>query len=774
MYVDWTMPSQKIITELSGRTSLKTSRKKQFTRKPLTLITGMSIVWASTALLAGTSVRAQVAATAPAAGTQSYRDTSLPLAVRVDSLIGQMTLEEKIGQLQNGAPSITRLGVPAYNYWSEGLHGIANEGIATVFPQAIANAATWDTPLLHEIGDVVATEARAKFNAKGTDGDHGWFNGLTIWSPNINIFRDPRWGRGQETYGEDPYLTSRMGVAFIQGMQGDDPRYLKAVACAKHFAVHSGPEPLRHRFDARPPERDLYETYLPQFEAAVREGHVGQVMSAYNAINGVPAPADKWLLTDLLRNQWGFDGYVVSDCDAVGDIVGGHHYAATREQAAAEAVKAGTDLNCGGTYSALVSAVHSGLISEDDINTALRRVLTQRFRLGLFDPSTYAYSRITIADNDTPEHSEMALRAARESMVLLKNTGVLPLDPTKLKRVAVIGANADDIRMLQGNYNGTPSHPVSILQGIKNALSPGVEVTYARGCPLAVNATDTLGPKSPDFQLALDAAKNADVVIYVGGISAQLEGEEMRVTMVGFSGGDRTRIELPQVQEDLLKALSVVGKPIVYVNCSGSAMAIPWETDHLAAILQAWYPGENGGTAVADVLLGRYNPAGRLPVTFYSSTADLPDFQNYSMAYRTYRYFPGQALFPFGYGLSYTKFSYGKPRYSARKLGPTGTLRITVPVRNTGARDGDEVVQVYVRHVKSAVPQPIHSLCAFQRISVPKGQTRTAILNVSPMQFRYWDVTKHSYDVEPGPYEIQIGSSSADIHARQVITVTAK
>ena len=758
-----------------------TSFKKVRLGKSLALAAGLSGVWAGAALLAGPMpVRAQDAAAAapaapaaPAPETQAYRDTSRPLAARVESLMGQMTLEEKTAQLQNGAPAIHRLGVPAYNYWSEGLHGIANEGIATVFPQAIGNAATWDPPLLHAIGDVVATEARAKYNAKGTEGDHGWFNGLTIWSPNINIFRDPRWGRGQETYGEDPFLTSRMGVAFIQGMQGDDPQHLKAVACAKHFAVHSGPEPLRHRFDVHPPERDLYETYLPQFEAAVREGHVGQVMSAYNAINGIPAPADKWLLTDLLRGQWGFDGYVVSDCDAVGDIVGGHHYADTREQAAADAVKAGTDLNCGGTYGALVSAVHGGQISEDEINTALRRVLTERFRLGLFDPPTYAYAKITAADNDTPQHGDLALRAARESMVLLKNDGLLPLDPAKLKHVAVIGANADDIRMLQGNYNGTPSHPISILQGLKDALGTGAEVTYVRGCPLAVNAADTSGPSSPEFQQAVEAAKSADVVIYVGGISARLEGEEMRVTMVGFTGGDRTRIELPQVQEDLLRAVAAVGKPVVYVNCSGSAMAIPWEADHMAAILQAWYPGQNGGTAVADVLLGRYNPGGRLPVTFYASTEALPDFQDYSMTNRTYRYYAGKALFPFGFGLSYTNFSYGKPRFSARRLGPAGTLQVTVPVRNTGARDGDEVVQVYVRHVKSAVPQPIHSLCAFQRVSVPKGQTRTATLTISPARFRYWDVTKKAYVVEPGPYEIQIGSSSADIRARQVITVTA-
>lgn len=579
-----------------------------------------------------------------------------------------------------------------------------------------------------------------------------------------------------------------MGVAFIQGMQGDDPQYLQAVACAKHFAVHSGPEPLRHKFDVHPPERDLYETYLPQFEAAVREGHVGQVMSAYNAINGVPAPADKWLLTDLLRGQWGFDGFVVSDCDAVGDIVTGHHYADTREQAAADAVNAGTDLNCGGTYSALVAAVRSGLISEDRVNTTLRRVLTARFKLGLFDPPAYAYAKITDADLDTPAHSDLALRAARESMVLLKNNGLLPLNPARLKRVAVIGANADDTNMLRGNYNGTPSHPVSILQGLKNGLGAGVEVTYARGCPLAVSAPgaparpgqnnaigspESTGPDSPDFRQALEAARNADVVIYVGGISARLEGEEMRVSAEGFTGGDRTRIELPQVQEDLLKALSAGRKPVVFVNCSGSAMAIPWETDHLAAILQAWYPGQNGGTAVADVLLGRYNPAGRLPVTFYRATSDLPDFQDYAMANRTYRYFAGKPLFPFGYGLSYTKFSYGRPQFSARRLRPTDTLQLTVPVRNSGGRDGDEVVQVYVRHVNSAVPQPLHSLCAFQRVAIPRGQTRMATLTLSPAQFRYWDVNKKTYVVEPGSYEIQIGSSAADIHSRQVVTVTA-
>ena len=506
----------------------------------------------------------------------------------------------------------------------------------------------------------------------------------------------------------------------------------------------------------------------------MREGHVGQVMSAYNAINGVPAPADKWLLTDLLRGQWGFDGYVVSDCDAVGDIVGGHHYAATREQAAADAVNAGTDLNCGGTYGALVAAVHSGLISEDEVNTALRRVLTARFRLGLFDPPNYAYAKITDADLDTPQHSDLALRAARESMVLLKNNGLLPLDPAKLKRVAVIGANADDTRMLRGNYNGTPSHPVSILQGLKDALGAGVEVTYARGCPLAVNATDTFGPSSPDYQQALEAAKNADVVIYVGGISARLEGEEMRVTVVGFTGGDRTRIELPQVQEDLLKALSAVGKPVVFVNCSGSAMAIPWETDHLAAILQAWYPGENGGTAVADVLLGRYNPAGRLPVTFYRTTADLPGLPGLRDGEPHVPVLHGQASVPVRlrpelHEVLLRQAAVQRP--AARPYGHAPGHGAGPQHGGAGRRRGRPGLRP-ARPVggPAAPPQPLRLPARVRSQGADADRDADRLSRAVPVLGR----DQKSYVVEPGPYEIQIGSSSADIRARQIVTVTAE
>ncbi len=700
-----------------------------------------------------------------------YTDASLPIAVRVNDLVSRMSLSEKVSQLMNGAPAIPSLGVPAYNYWSEGLHGIAREGIATVFPQAIAMAATFDPDLVHSMGNVVGTEARAKFNVKGAAADHVGFQGLTIWSPNINIFRDPRWGRGQETYGEDPFLTGTLGVEFIRGLQGDDPKYYLAVACAKHFAVHSGPEPKRHAFNATPPERDLYETYLPQFEMAVKQGHVGQVMSAYNAIDGVPAPANKWLLTDLLRNTWGFDGYVVSDCDAVGDIVDGHHYAPTKAAAAVDALQAGTDLNCGSTYLSLLDAVQGGQITEREIDTALKRVLTVRFKLGLFDPQSYPYARLSIADNDSPQHAALALKAAHESLVLLRNNGILPIDPNKTETILVCGANADDTSMMLGNYNGTPSHSVSILQGLKAAVGSNVNIIFAKGCPLAVAPGDTTESSSPDNVQTLALAKSADVIVYVGGISPKLEGEEMHVNFVGFDGGDRTAVELPAVQENFIESLSATGKPVVYVNCSGSAVAMPWENSHLAAILQAWYPGQSGGTAVADVLFGKCNPSGRLPITFYNATTDLPDFEDYSMANRTYRYFTGTPLFPFGYGLSYTTFQYGTPHFSSLQVSPQTTFHVSLPITNTGGVDGDEVVQVYVKHIKSDVPQPIHSLCGFERITVPKGKNRIATFDINPQQFRYWDVGTKRYVVDPGPYEIQIGASSADIRQKQVVTV---
>jgi len=701
-----------------------------------------------------------------------YTNPDAPLDARVDDLVRRMTLKEKVSQLVNGAPAIDRLNVPAYDYWNECLHGVARAGHATVFPQAIGMAATWDTPLIHTIGDTIATEARAKYYEAIRRNHRAIYYGLDFWTPNINLFRDPRWGRGQETYGEDPFLTGRIGVAFITGLQGDDPHYLKAMACAKHFAVHSGPESDRHHFNVDPSERDLYESYLPQFEAAVREAHVGNIMSAYNAVYGEPCSSSKLLLEDILRKKWGFDGHVVSDCDAVGDIRGGHHKVNTTEEAAARAVLGGCDLNCGGTYKALARAVAQKLLTEADIDTVLHRVLRCRFRLGLFDPAERVpFSNIPFSENDSPTHGAVALQAARESIVLLKNSGVLPLDKAKLKRVAVLGANANSTGMLLANYNGDPTHPVTILQGIKDALGEAVQVDSAQGCPLALPSGKAFGATEPEFKKALELAAQADVVIYVGGLTASLEGEEMRVNADGFSGGDRTKIELPAVQTGLLQALAATGKPVIFVNCSGSAMALPWESQNLPAIVQAWYPGQAGGTAVAEVLFGAYNPAGRLPVTFYQSTADLPDFRDYAMANRTYRYFTGKPLYAFGHGLSYTTFEYAAPTVAAATAAPADVIHVTVPVKNTGTRDGQEVVQAYARQLNPTVPQPIHSLAAFQRVTIAQGQNATVTLDIPASRLRYWDVTKKDYVVAPGEYEIQIGASSTDIRGTVKVTI---
>jgi len=715
-------------------------------------------------------------------GPEIWKDPAQPMDTRVKDLVRRMSLAEKVQQLRNAAPAIPRLGVPAYNYWNECLHGVARAGVATVFPQAIGMAATWDTPLIHQTADIIATEARAKNNRYRGEhqGDSSQYHGLTFWTPNINIFRDPRWGRGQETYCEDPFLTARLAVAFIRGLQGDDPRYMKAMACAKHFAVHSGPEPLRHGFDADPPERDFYETYLPHFEAAVREGHVGAVMGAYNSVYGKPACANPLLLTALLRQQWGFDGHVVSDCGAIYDIYGNHHFAATPEEAAADAVKAGDDLCCGTDYSSLTRAVIARLISETDIDVALGHVLAARFRLGLFDPpSMVPYARIPFSENNSPEHEALALTVARESMVLLKNDGLLPLDRAKIKRIAVIGTNADAVPMLLGNYNGQPSDPVTILDGLRRIAGTNIEVIYEPGCPLALSTDSTGEANAEESAKALDAAWSADVVIYVGGINARLEGEEMTVNYDGFSGGDRTRIELPYVQERLLKTLRATGKPVVFVNCSGSAMAIPWEAANLPAVLQAWYPGEQGGRAAAEVLFGDVNPGGRLPITFYRSTDDLPPFEDYSMSNRTYRYFNGRPLFAFGHGLSYTKFDYrdasiARSEYTEPEFTASDTIKLSFSLRNTGGRAGDEVAQVYFRHVNSAALQPKLALCGFARVHLEQRQRVNLTVNIPAERFRYWDTAKKQYAVEPGAYELMIGAASDDIRLRVPFKIVAQ
>jgi beta-glucosidase len=709
------------------------------------------------------------------ASPEIWKDSSQPLDARINDLISRLSLSEKVSQLSCEAPAISRLGIPAYNYRNEALHGLVpHSGHVTVFPQAIGMAATWDTALIHEEGDVVATEARATHNdyiAKH-NGESIIHFGLNLYAPNINIFRDPRWGRGQETYGEDPFLTAQFGVAYITGLQGNNPDYFKTIACAKHYAVHSGPEYERHRFNVYPSERDLYETYLPAFEAAVREGHVDSVMGAYSALGGTPDCANPFLLTDILRNQWGFKGFVVSDGGAIADINLHHKFVQTPEEAAAAAVKAGCDLCSGGgrEYYALTHAVKQGLISEKEIDAALYRGLKARFQLGMFDPPEKdPYSEITLADNDTPEHAALALKVARESIVLLKNDRTLPLNRQNLRRILVVGANADSIPALLGNYHGDPSRPITILEGIKAVAGPNIEIIYERGCPLAAQSN----LEASSLTNVLVAAASADVIIYVGGINAQFEGEEMGIELDGFYHGDRTKIELPGAQTELLKALRATGKQIVFVNCSGSAMAMPWEVKKLSAIVQAWYPGEQGGRAVAEVLFGDVNPAGRLPVTFYESTADLPDFENYSMSNRTYRYFNGQPEFAFGYGLSYTKFDYADAALDRSNYVTNSTVKISFTVRDSGARDGDEVPQIYFRHIHSAAPQPKLALCGFTRVQLLKNQTRRVTLEIPVQRFRYWDPVKKQYIIEAGDYELLVGGASDDIRLRVPFKITS-
>jgi beta-glucosidase len=710
-----------------------------------------------------------------------WHDPAQPLPARARDLMRRMSLAEKVSQLQNTAPAITRLGLPAYDYWSEALHGVAANGVATVFPQAVGMAATWDPSLIHQESSVIAIEGRAKFNdyASKHHGDSHRFAGLTFWSPNINIFRDPRWGRGQETYGEDPFLSGTLGVAFICGLQGDDPNCLTAMACAKHYAVHSGPEPERHRFDAEPSERDLYETYLPQFEMAVREGHVGGVMGAYNSVYGVPCCASSFLLTDLLRQQWGFDGYIVSDCDAIHNIWSpqDHHYVATSEAAAAAAVKAGCNLCCGRDYNALVRAVQKKLITEKEIDEALYHTLWTRFRLGLFDPADQCpFSKIGIDQNDTPEHEAVALKVAEESIVLLKNDGVLPLNRSKIRRLAVIGTNAVSAAMLEGNYNGRAARPVTILDGIKQLAGPGIEVTFAAGGPLALLKDGSNQPSRETIAEAVAAAKSADVVVFVGGISARFEGEEMRRANEydGFTGGDRTRIELPPVQTELMQALVATHKPVIFVNCSGGAMAMPWAVRHLPALLQAWYPGEQGGRAVAEILFGDVNPTGHLPLTFYASTLDLPDFHDYSMSNRTYRYFGGKPEFAFGHGLSYTQFKFKDGKLDAKTMPADGAVQVSFTVKNTGNRAGDAVAQVYFRHVHSGVPQPKLALCGFVRAHFNRGESGKVTLEVPAARLRYWDLKQKRYVVEPGEYEFLVGAASDDIRLKLPLTITPR
>jgi beta-glucosidase len=855
-----------------------------------------------------------------------WLNTSLPTDQRVDALISQMTLEEKVQQMRDHAPAIPRLGVPQYFWWNEGLHGVAFAGYATNFPQVIGMAATWDTQLVHTMGQTISTEARAKYDEAIRNNQHEQFFGLTFWAPNINIFRDPRWGRGQETYGEDPFLTGRMAVAFVSGMQGDDPRYFRVVSTPKHYAVHSGPEPTRHTVNIDASAHDLEDTYLPAFRAAVTEAHAQSVMCAYNAIDGAPACGNTMLLQQHLRDAWHFDGYVVSDCAAAADIFTGHHFAPDMAHAAADAVKAGTDLECGygqgQAYPALVDAVHQGLITEVEINTALHRLFRARFKLGMFDPlSSFAYGQIPFNEVNSPDHRQLSLRAARESMVLLKNQdNILPLK-SGLSSIAVIGPTAEYVQSLQGNYNGPPPNPVYPLNGIEKrfssshvryaqgsslvdgyaipiehtALHPashtgrgtdygltgeyfnspdftgtpvltrtdrninfnwdkvvpipglqrnnysvrwtgkftppapgeyklGVRINYCYACEnsegfrlylddklivassaqmqaergavydKSVTFTDTNphairleylhGTGSAGIDLtwippaqvlrdeAVEAAKNSDVVIACVGLSPNLEGEEMPVQLDGFKGGDRTSINLPAAQEDLLKAVAATGKPLIVVLQNGSALAINWAQQNANAILEAWYPGEEGGTAIAETLAGDNNPAGRLPLTFYASNDQLPPFEDYSMAHRTYRYFDGKPLYPFGYGLSYTTFAYSNVSVP-HDVQAGDAIHVEADVKNTGATAGDEVVEIYLTQPKG-FQTPQRELAAFTRIRLDAGATAHVGLTLDPRSIAQVD-EKGIRVILPGAYTVSLGGSQpTDASQTATFTITGQ
>jgi beta-glucosidase len=835
----------------------------------------------------------------------AYLDTSLPVQERVDDLLRRMTLEEKVSQLVNQSRAIPRLRIAQYDWWSEALHGVCGPGFATVFPEPIGLAATFDTSLVHDIAAAIGTEGRARHNMAVRAGRRDLLEGLDFWAPNINIFRDPRWGRGQETYGEDPFLTSRLAVAFVTGMQGDDPTYLRAIATPKHFAVHSGPEPSRHTLDVSVSKHDLEDTYLPAFRAAVTEGKAGSVMCAYNSVNGVPACANSVLLDDYLRRKWRFTGYVVSDCDAIDEILSEHHYTKNIAEAAALSLKAGVDNECVDSYAPATDssdyakykdAVKKGLATEADIDTAVRRLLTARFRLGEFDPpASVKYAQISDSENDSSAHRELALTAARESIVLLKNDGALPIN-SNVKRIAVVGSLADSLKVLNGNYNGTPSHPVNILEGIRAEFAhatirfepgvnfqreevlvpggafttdggrPGLKAEYfsnerLEGSPILLRidnrpnlealpaGKDSLvqpeglkefsvrwtgflaATETGEFQLeptgytnklwldekviidnsfdnregariatvklekghryrfklecavqddlgarllwnhlldnplasAISAARDAEVVIAVVGITSQLEGEELRVNQPGFKGGDRTSLDLPQEEEDLLKAMVATGKPLVVVLTNGSALAMNWASQHADAILDAWYPGEEGGTAVAQTLSGKNNPAGRLPVTFYRSAAQLPAFDDYSMRNRTYRYFTGTPLYPFGFGLSYSSFVYTNLQLSSSSLHAGDDLVVEADVTNTSRRGGDEVAELFLRF--PPVPgAPKLALRAFQRVHLAAGEKQHLRFNLTDYDLSMVSDDGHRM-IAPGRYAVSVGGGQSGAHS---------
>lgn len=690
-----------------------------------------------------------------------YLNKELSFEARAKDLVTRMTLEEKVTQMLYSAPAIPRLGVRAYNWWNEALHGVARAGTATMFPQAIGMAATFDEELLYKAADIISTEGRAKYHEALKYDDTDIYKGLTFWAPNVNIFRDPRWGRGHETYGEDPYLAGKLGVAFVKGLQGNDDKYLKTAACAKHFAVHSGPEGERHSFNAVVSRKDMYETYLPAFKECVKKAGVEAVMGAYNRTNGEPCCGSKTLLKDILRDQWGFKGHVTSDCWAIKDFHENHMVTKTAPESAALAVNNGCDLNCGNMYINLLIAHKEGLVTEEQIDQSVVRLMTARMKLGMFDDDKdVPYASIPFELNDCDRHREFSLELAKKSLVLLKNAhNTLPLDREIIKTIAVIGPNADSRNALTGNYFGTASRYTTVLEGIQNAVKPGTRVYYSAGCHLFKEKPGLAAPKN-FFGEAVAMAQRSDAVVLCLGLDATLEGEQGDVSNE-YAGGDKSDLNLPGHQQELLETICKTGKPVILVLLSGSAHAVNWAHEHVQAIVQAWYPGAEGGKAVASLLFGEFSPSGRLPVTFYRTSEELPDYCDYSMRNRTYRYMENEALYPFGYGLSYSSFEYGEMLIDRSKLNTGEEFSCRVTIKNTGKYEADEIVQLYLEDVEASVEVPRWQLSGIKRVHLLPGETTEVSFTVAPRQMALIDNDGRCI-LEPGRFNVYVSGSQPD------------
>ncbi len=685
---------------------------------------------------------------------------------RAEELVAQMTLEEKVMQTMHHAPAIERLGIKAYNWWNEALHGVARAGTATVFPQAVGMAAAFDEELMEQVGDAVSTEARAKFVMQQEGDDEDIYKGLTFWAPNVNIFRDPRWGRGHETFGEDPYLTSRLGVRYIMGLQGHDEKYLKTAACAKHFAVHSGPEDVRHSFDACVNEQDLRETYLPAFQACVQEAGVETVMGAYNRTNGEPCCGSGRLLRDILRKEWGFEGHVTSDCWAIKDFHEQHCVTATPVESVSLAMNNGCDLNCGSLFLYLEQAVKEGLVDEKRLDEAVVNLFTSRMKLGVFDEKgENPYDKIPYKVVDSPKMRRLNEQVAERCVVLLKNDNqILPLQKEKLHTIGVIGPNADNRRALVGNYEGTASRYVTVLEGIQDYVGDEVRVLYSEGCHLYKDRTSGLAQENDRASEVRGVCRESDVIIAVMGLDASLEGEEGD-TGNEYGSGDKPNLNLPGLQHDILKIAKESGKPVILVLLTGSAMAVTWEDAHLDAILQGWYPGAQGGTAIARILFGEANPEGKLPVTFYRTTEELPAFEDYSMKGRTYRYMKQKALYPFGYGLSYTTYSYENAKLVSDDICGEAGVILRAEVRNTGVMDGTETVQIYVGLERDEAPNP--QLKKIVKVPLKAGESKQIEAVLPKEAFMLYD-EKGEHVLYPGTYHIYMGGSQPDARSLEL------